>query len=240
MPKSKFTKKDKERVYEVAINLLRNKHHKEYVALRSKFTQEERNLVGEIMNGPVSKFHSEEATEAYRRVVLTEHKIFGVKEVVVQDRPKIPKKSIFDHSKIIHRNTGKTKITVNLNALYGQSILENPVVKKALDTENKMLQGSAMKNGFIGKIDEIVDWPGNTTNIVNPVTITTKDIQKAINKIRKSNTYNKILENVAFIAKSREFWLSDQFFKFTREEIDNADQSGYIGTKAGIRCYIKK
>lgn len=203
MPKKRYTKKDRERVYKVALDMLREKHHKEYVALRSKFTQEERNLVGEVMNGPVTKYHSYEATEAYNRICKTEHKIFGVKEVVVQDEP-----------------------------LY-------PEGKRVLAIENKKYQ-RAIKNGLIGKIDNIVTWPGDVTSTGKPVTVSVKDIRKAVKKIKKWNTYKKTLETVAFIERDRDFWLSDQFFKFTREEIDNADTtSGYIGTKAGIKCYIK-
>lgn len=227
MPKAKYTKKDRESVYKVAIDILRNKHHKEYVALRSKFTQEERNLVGEIMNGPVSKYHSHEAIEAYRRVVLTEHKIFGVKEVVVQNAPLYPE--------TLYPET-KTEFTFNAKALYGESVFQNPRVKKIIEDTNKRYK-RVMKKGILG----LATYPGNVTSTGKPVTVTAKDIRKAVKKIKKWNTYKKMLETVAFIERPREFWLSDQFFKFTREEIDSADtSSGYIGMKAGIKCYIKK
>lgn len=226
MPKAKYTKKDRESVYKVAIDILRDKHHKEYVALRSKFTQEERSLVGEIMNGPVAKYHSYEATEAYNRVIKTQHKVFGVEDVVVQDKPLYPET--------------KKEFTFDTKGFYGPSIFEHPAVKKALAIENKRYQ-RIMKNGFIGKIDNIVSWPGDVTSTGKPVTVTIKDIRKAVKKIKKWNTYKKVLETVSFIERDRAFWLSDQFFKFSKEEIDNADTtSGYIGTKAGIKCYIRK
>lgn len=200
MPKKRYTKKDRERVYKVALDMLREKHHKEYVALRSKFTQEERNLVGEVMNGPVTKYHSYEATEAYNRVIKTTHAFFSPAkeiEVVIQKEPFIKKLS--------SPNT----------------IRYNPRVEEI--TKN------------------IIMLPANITSSGKPVTVTIKDIKKSIKKIKKWNTYKKTLETVAFIERDRDFWLADQFFKFTREEIDNADTtSGYIGTKAGIRCYIRK
>lgn len=42
--------------------------------------------------------------------------------------------------------------------------------------------------------------------------------------------YNPIIFN-------KSYWMNDTLFKWTEEEIDNAD-NGYIGTKYGIDCYI--
>ncbi len=48
--------------------------------------------------------------------------------------------------------------------------------------------------------------------------------------------------NNLFLVFNKQEWLNypDIFFKWTEEEIDNADEKGYIGTKCGVDCYLAR
>jgi len=43
-----------------------------------------------------------------------------------------------------------------------------------------------------------------------------------------------------FLSFSKAIWKIDILFNWTEQEIENADEYGYIGTKYGIDCYINK
>lgn len=39
---------------------------------------------------------------------------------------------------------------------------------------------------------------------------------------------------------NKQQWLMDSIFNWTEEELDNADEKGYIGTKFGTDCYLAR
>lgn len=47
------------------------------------------------------------------------------------------------------------------------------------------------------------------------------------------------MENKCLVYNKRE-WQSDPVFNWTDEEIDNADEKGFIGTKYGVDCYVTR
>lgn len=42
-----------------------------------------------------------------------------------------------------------------------------------------------------------------------------------------------------YLIYPKSYWLNDIMFKWTEQEIDNAD-NGYIGTKYGTDCYVTR
>ncbi len=61
-----------------------------------------------------------------------------------------------------------------------------------------------------------------------------KTLQNVVNKIISQRSCN------FFIIFNKSEWLLDKDFKWSEEEIDNANEIGLIGTKYGIDCYVTR
>lgn len=50
----------------------------------------------------------------------------------------------------------------------------------------------------------------------------------------------QIEHNNLYLIFNKQGWLMNPLIKWTEEEIDNADEKGFIGTKCGVDCYLAR
>ena len=43
-----------------------------------------------------------------------------------------------------------------------------------------------------------------------------------------------------YLIYPKRWWLVDPIFKWSEEDINNADEKGFIGSKNGVDCYLTK
>lgn len=72
--------------------------------------------------------------------------------------------------------------------------------------------------------------------------MTIEEIKNNLNRWRElelENTVN-IFSSRPFLVFNKQEWLMSPLIKFTEEEIDNADEKGFIASRGGVDCYLAK
>ena len=66
-------------------------------------------------------------------------------------------------------------------------------------------------------------------------------MKEIIENLKKLHERSKIIEPTNFfLVFNKQEWLMNPIIKWTEEEIDNADEKGFIGTKGDVDCYLAR
>lgn len=66
-----------------------------------------------------------------------------------------------------------------------------------------------------------------------------EDIKNNLNRLIEAED-SRVFSSRTFLVFNRQEWLMNPLIKFTEEELDNADDVGFIATKGGVDCYLAR
>lgn len=58
--------------------------------------------------------------------------------------------------------------------------------------------------------------------------------------MKEQENTKHIFSSRPFLVFNKQEWLMSPLIKFTEEEIDNADEKGFIATRGGVDCYLAR